>query len=228
MIVQQDSSGRYTDLSRYSSFRQAKVTAMYPTSNSADVVFLDGTIARQLPIIGGLCSSVFGLSYTVQPHSTTDQPIPPAEIFPEGHPQGDITVPCTVDIYAVVSSFYGPRVSTGGYFIVGFMLPQYTEMKFPASSETASNFDKLLVYRHASDDQITIDKNGTFSLQHPSGARISMGNTNVIDNTDIRTTPVNLTQLDVNGWYHFCNNQGTPTAVIQKDSANAYTLLDGN
>ena len=140
------------------------------------------------------------------------------------------------DIYAAVLPIEGDRMGLTGMVVLGFIYPSSAEMMFDAGIN--NQFSDLLLIRHPSDVQVTIDRNGFTSIQHPSGARLTIGDMNAITTgpavapytppaTSDIDTPVSLTGLDSNGNYKLRANLGQLPGVMIEDAAQSQVRLDG-
>lgn len=226
-MVKQDSLGRFIDNAKYPNFRVARVTDMNIDTNTADVAFFDGSFANDIPILGPLTGTNFGVSNVTT--VTEDATQEPAEgtFLPGGSAIPNLD---NIDVYAVVGTFDSPRVIKS-FFIVGFISPAITAMKF--DPELLNNPEHLTVIRHPSDVQITIDDNACISIQHPCGARISIGDINATDGSNLMGRKVDLNNKDVNldpatgkGLYQIRNNVSRQAGIILETCVGSKALMD--
>src|SRR5579872_954460 len=218
--VMQDSLHRYVDISKYSTFRVARVTAIYD-DGTFDLAFFDGNIAAAVPTLASLNGTNFGKVETAAP---TPEPTNTFGATATFNPQQSGNP--NVDIYAVVGCFDGVRVSRS-YFILGFIQPAISAMKFDPA--LINNAKELFVYRHPADVQVTIDDNGCTEIQHPCGTRIAIGDVSKIMGTNILQNKVDLTDKDINHqFYKLTQNTGRKAGIVVTDSAGDTITVDGN
>ena len=130
-------------------FKLAKVVAMHPEDNSADIVFLDnGARAVGVPIIAGVGAS----SRT----GTVDSPDPTVGVDKWAPQDSNAT-----DVTAVVGWIQNQPI------ITGFLFPQVSQMLFADRNRR--------IVRHTSDVYSTIDGMGNAEFYHPSGAYVRFG-----------------------------------------------------
>lgn len=218
--TKQDALGRYIDLATGPDFKLARVTAIHIDTNTVDLSFFDGMQATQIPVLTGLQGTTFGLVTTADPTSTGTAFGATATF------DGTGLNAANTDIYAVVGSFQGPRVSKS-YFVIGFISPQMTVMKFDT---TQLNGKKLAIYRHPSDVQVTIDDNACVEIQHPSGTRVAIGDTSEITSQNILTNKVDLTGKDLNKLYDLSKspNASKKAGFVVMDVSGNSATFDGN
>ena len=152
----------------------AKVLGIHRHGHTIDVFLLNGgTIIEDVPVVawGG---AAFGAASLIAP--TSDRYVLGEKTYPPGDNRANFLYPAanteiTRDIYAVVGQIEGSQRGSMGMVALGFLFPQISEMHFPGDA-----FPDLYLFRHPSDFQHTIDRDGSFSLQHPTGARITMEN----------------------------------------------------
>lgn len=126
----------------------ARVVNVHPESHAVDVVLMDD--GRRIPgvqVLSGSAGSNFGFADLAMPDAT-------------GYSAKNTK---TRDIYAVLSWVRDHPV------VLGFLFPQVAQCLF-ADKER-------MVYRHASDVYVTIDKSGNTEVAHPSGAFLRIGTT---------------------------------------------------
>lgn len=226
--VRQDAFNRRWNLN-IPALRIGKVIAVNRSSHSVDVAWIDGGgVAAKVVVAAHCASSVFGRVELIAPTTDTDDPA--RKTYPTNSgktlnapaEQGQ-TDASNRDIYALCLPLAGGMQK--GIVALGFLFPPIGEMLFDAGPN--SEFSDLLVDRHPSDFQITTDRNGVHSVQHPSGARMSIGDISALDNTDIRTTAVNLEGKDYQKLYKLRKNLKQKAAFIAADTAGSQVLLDG-
>lgn len=200
-----------------------KVISVHREDHSVDVMFLDGNPVTQIPVLTSWVGTNFGFVGMVAPSYDPKQPA--RKTYPDS---GESVVHSEAnesktgrDLYAVVLQAEGSYLGTAKMWVVGFLPPQVSEMLFArhemneegqaAQSEQEGEFDDLALFRHPSDHQITIDKRGKVSIQHPNGSRITMGND---------TGEVVLTKKDYDKLYELRHNKATDvsTYVIARDA----------
>jgi len=131
------------------------------------------------------------------------------------------------DIYAVCQQAEGYLIGNAGMICIGFLHnDDVSEILFPQDSDQ-KRFADFLLFRHPSDVQITIDKLGTTSIQHPSGARVTVGDIDALGESVIApdNPGVNLTKLDANTSYQLRNNTSRPTGIVLKSAAGDYIRI---
>jgi hypothetical protein len=158
--------------------KTGKVVGVHRDDHSIDVQFLDGSLARHVPVLSGWLGTTHGAVHLTAP--TYDEQEPARKTYPEAtgtavqppHNEGG----AGRDQYACLMQLEGHGFGTSGYVCVGFFAPNVSEMLFPKDDGTAKDaFSDLLLVRHSSDVQSTMDKDGKVSIQHPCGARITIG-----------------------------------------------------
>jgi phage baseplate assembly protein gpV len=123
--------------------RLAKVVKTYPSGYAIDVVMYDdGSHLSNVQVLSPTASTSSGFNDLPAPEVTG----------------GDWSLQNgkTRDMIAVVAFIRGAPVA------LGFMFPQVCQMLFEDKDR--------MVYRHASDAYLTIDKSGNAEFAHPSGA----------------------------------------------------------
>jgi len=158
--------------------KTGKVVGVHRDDHSIDVQFLDGSLARHVPVLSGWLGTTHGAVHLTAP--TYDEQEPARKTYPEAtgtavqppHNEGG----AGRDQYACLMQLEGHGFGTSGYVCVGFFAPNVSEMLFPKDDGTAKDaFSDMLLVRHSSDVQSTMDKDGKVSIQHPCGARITIG-----------------------------------------------------
>lgn len=165
----------------------AKVVSVHRDGHSVEVQFLDGGPTAKVPVLSGWLGSNFGAVCLTAP--TYDTAEPAKKTYPEN--SSTFAKPATItsdvgrDIYAVILQAEGGFLGTAGMWVIGFQAPQVSEMIFarhdmnddgsPVDPEKEGEFDDMLLIRHPSDVQVTIDKTGQIAMQHPSGAYVTVG-----------------------------------------------------
>jgi hypothetical protein len=153
------------------------------------------------------------------------------------------------DIYAAVLPVEGNQIGINGLFVIGFIYPQQVEMMFDSGGD--NELSDFFLYRHPSDVQVTIDRNGFTSIQHPSGARLTIGDLNAVKNKTLVLgdppaidpqvarspytapaqpdidAPVDLSGLDINRQYTLRANLGQEPGVMLTDSIQSQIRLNG-
>lgn len=126
----------------------ARVVDIHPESNAVDIVFMDdGRRYAGVQVVSGSAGTNFGYADLSLPDKT-------------GYDAGNTN---TRDIYAVVSFVKQIPV------VLGFLFPQVAQCLFEDKER--------MVYRHASDVYVTVDKNGNTEVAHPSGTFLRIGET---------------------------------------------------
>lgn len=128
----------------------ARVVAVHPEANKVDLVFLQtGRREAAVSVLSSAAGTDVGFADLPVPKvQDTEKPF-------EGGPTGER------DIYAAVSR------ANGIPFVVGFAYPQTSQMFHKEPGR--------MVYRHGSGFVATVDANGNFSIRHPSGTKVSIG-----------------------------------------------------
>lgn len=205
-------------------FKVGKVISIHREDHSADVIFLDSNVVTQIPIMCNWLGSNFGLVHLTAPSYDPEQLA--RKTYPENegakHAKAN-TSEKGRDIYVYVAQVEGNYLGTAKMVIVGTMAPQVCEMLFPrhelnedgvaAQAEQEGEFDDFMLFRHPSDQQVTLDKKGKLSVQHPNGSRITMG-------TDIGA--VSLEKKDYDKLYELRHNKSADVSVyaIVRDASN--------
>lgn len=161
-----------------------KVVSVRREDHSVDLAFLDGNILTKVPVLSGWLGSQFGAVCLTAPSYD------PKQKAKKTYPESDSAVHAATntsevgrDIYAVVLQAEGSFLGTAGQWVIGFLPPQVSEMLFarhalkedgtPIGEE--GEFDDLFLFRHPSDVQSTIARDGKFTLQFPGGSRVALG-----------------------------------------------------
>lgn len=149
----------------------AKVLGIHRHGHTVDVILLNGgTILEDVPLLGW-GGSDFGLSGLVAP--TSDREILGQKTYPPGdranflYPRANTEMPR--DIYVVIAQIEGSQRGLTGAVALGMIYPTVSEMHLPGDL-----YPDFLLFRHPADVQATIDRYGSTSLQHPTGARIML------------------------------------------------------
>lgn len=176
-----------------------KVIAVNPENHSVDVAYLDGGFASNLPTLSAWAGSTHGVTFTPSP--TYEKDVPQRKTYPNSVDMAydDITNPDKTgqDQYVLVAQIEGSLTGLGmaGAIVVGYFYPQVSEMLFDEGEEGKRR--NMLLFRHPSDVQATIEKDGKISIQHPNGTRITVGE-------DI--SPLDLGQKDYDKRYTLRRN----------------------
>lgn len=185
-----------------SGVKQAKVIAVHRDDHTVDVAFMDGSTVRRVPVLSGWLGSNHGAvgltAPTYDPHVLAKKTYPNVAgdtVQPPANPSN-----VGRDQYAAVLQMEGHGFGSAGYVVLGFFSAQVSEMLFPAGE--GNEFTDMLLVRHPSDVQTTIDKNGKVSIQHPTGTRITIG-----------TGAVNLTKKDYDERYEIRHNKEALTDI---------------
>lgn len=126
----------------------ARVVETHPESHAVDIEFMaDGRRVAGVQVMSHTAGTDMGLSDLSRPERT-------------GYGSENSAVR---DVYAVVSYFGRTPV------VLGFLFPQVAQCLFPDRDR--------MVYRHASDVYMTIDKDGNTEVYHPSGTFLRIGTT---------------------------------------------------
>lgn len=126
----------------------ARVVETHPESHAVDLEFMaDGRRVAGVQVMSHTAGTDMGLSDLSRPERT-------------GYGSENSAVR---DVYAVVSYFGRTPV------VLGFLFPQVAQCLFPDRDR--------MVYRHASDVYMTIDKDGNTEVYHPSGTFLRIGTT---------------------------------------------------
>lgn len=275
-MLLENSKGR-SYLPDFPMLKIGKVTAVHRAENSVDLVMLTGEIATHVLVLCGMpVGSNFGTVNLVAP--TTDIGSELAEvgnytsgveptygvpsIAEVGVTGGSILHPpleqdqqlytdpnANRDIYAAVMPVESSQIGINGMVIMGFIYPQQVEMMFDSGGD--NQLSDFFLYRHPSDVQITIDRNGFTSIQHPSGARLTMGDLNAVkdkarvlnDPTGVDPqvarfpyvnnaqpdidAPVDLSGLDINRQYKLRANLGQQPGSKLEDAIGSAVRFDG-
>jgi len=125
----------------------ARVVDIHPESHAVDIVIMDDNRRfAGVQVVSGAAGTNFGIN---------DLAVPDA-IGYEAQNTG------TRDIYAVVAF-----TACGVPLVIGFLYPQISQMLFEDKER--------MIYRHASDVYVTIDKRGNMEVSHPSGTYLRIG-----------------------------------------------------
>lgn len=207
-----------------------KVISVHREDNSVDVAFLDSNVVTQIPVLSSFAGSNFGLVNMVGP--SYDQTQLAKKTYPD---ETSNTVHADAnesqtgrDVYALVLQAEGSGLGTAKMYVVGFAYPQVSEMLFPrheiddsgalAPGAIEGEFEDMLLYRHPSDVQTTMDRWGKVSLQHPNGSRITMG-------TD--TSSVDLIKKDYDKKYELRHNLEKDVSIyIEAVDADGHKRAD--
>lgn len=195
-----------------------KVLSVHREDHSVDLVFLDGNVVTQVPVLTSGLGSNFGLVNMVAPSYDPDQLA--KKTYPETQASAVHSAANTSkvgrDLYALILQAEGNLLGTAKMAVVGFLPPQVSEMLFArheisgstgaqaASAELEGEFDDFMLYRHPADVQVTMDKKGKLSIQHPNGSRITMGE-------DVGG--VDLTKKDYDKRYELRHNLHTSVSI---------------
>lgn len=126
----------------------ARVVETHPESHAVDLEFMaDGRRVAGVQVMARTAGTDMGLSDLSRPART-------------GYDSENSAVR---DVYAVVGYFGRTPV------VLGFLFPQVAQCLFPDRDR--------MVYRHASDVYMTIDKDGNTEVYHPSGTFLRIGTT---------------------------------------------------
>lgn len=177
MRTAEDGRGRYTR-HQFPVAKVGKVIAATRAANLIDVAFLEGGYGYNIPVVCGWAGTVAGFAHLGAP--TVDVDVPSRKTYPEANAnvakppiQSD---PSSLDggnndIYALLLPIEGG--SPAGLVAIGFIYSPSSELLFDLGQN--EEFSDFAIARHESDFQITEDRNATLSVQHPSGARITIG-----------------------------------------------------
>lgn len=156
-----------------------RVVATHGNSHSVDLLMMrDGRRLTGVQVMSGSASTNTGFNDIPEP-DLTDKARP----F-ESEMSG------TRDLLAVVA-FYGHIP-----MVIGFLFPQVSQLLFDDAER--------MVYRHASDVYITIDKDGNTELAHPGGAYFRIGTSSEHED---------LTGKDFDKKWKIARNKGKKTHV---------------
>lgn len=211
---------------RESPVKIGKVVSVHREDHSVDLVFLDGNVVTQVPVLTNGLGSNFGTVNMVAPSYDKDQLA--KKTYPEASTNavhsGTNTSKVGRDQYVWVLQAEGNFFGTAKMAVIGFMPPQVSEMLFARhemgedgvqsmSSERQGEFDDMLLHRHPSDMQTTLDKSGKLSVQNPNGSRITMGE-------DVGA--VDLTKKDYDKLYELRENLDRAVSIyaLAKDAAH--------
>lgn len=129
-----------------------RVVAIHPESHSVDLLMMaDGRRLTGVQVVSGSASTNTGSNDLATPDINNAGN--PFESTPSG----------TRDALAVVA--YAGHIP----LVMGFLFPQVSQLLFPDPDR--------MVYRHASDVYVTIDKSGNTEIAHPSGTFFKIGAT---------------------------------------------------
>jgi flagellar basal body rod protein FlgF len=254
-----------------------KVTAVHRAENSVDLVMLTGEIATHVSVMCSMAGSNFGTVNLVAPTTDVSSAVLETGNYSSGvmpsygrspgssapdETGGPFLFPpleqdqqlykdpnANRDIYAAVMPVEGNQIGINGMLVIGFIYPQQVEMMFDSGSD--NEMSDFFLYRHPSDVQVTIDRNGFTSIQHPSGARLTIGDLNAVKDKALILgelpgidpqvarapytapsqpdidAPVDLSGLDINRQYALRANLGQEPGVILKDAIQSQVRLDG-
>lgn len=182
---------------RFAYPKVGRVVAVRQSSCSVDVVLLDGGYLRDVPVLQPWAGTTSGMMHLTAP--TMDEEVWARKTYPDAgpkhrqppHNEGQKGR----DIYVLLLQAEGSSHSRRGIYAIGFGTPQVSEMLFPNVAE----LQDLFLHRHPSDLVTSIDWTGKWSLQHPQGARITMGPT---------INRVRLEARDFDKHWHLRNNRG--------------------
>lgn len=161
---------------RFPFVKIAKVISVHNEGHAVDVIFEDtGAVAKNVPVLTWSASTVSGVVHLTAP--TVDKTAWARKTYPEA--QGELLRPPSYDdeddpgrdSYVVVMQVEGSQHGITGLVAVGYLRPQVDELLMPNLPE----FADLFLFRHPSDFEQIITHDGRFSLQHPSGPRITIG-----------------------------------------------------
>lgn len=160
-------------------FELGQVVGIHPEANSVDLVLIKGGVRLTgVQVMSGAASGNTGMTDLAMPDlAGTSDP------FESGWSN-------TRDMIAIVG--YVGHVP----LVFGFLFPQVSQMLF-ADRER-------MVYRHASDVYVTIDKDGNTEISHPGGAYFRIGTSS--DHED-------LTGKDFDKKWKISRNKGKKTHV---------------
>jgi hypothetical protein len=165
-------SSTYTPISgRPAIIKEGKVFSVHRDDQSVDVAFLDGSLARHVPVLSGALSTTSGFAHLIAP--VYDKEIRQRKTYPDS--TNELVQPPWNqskkgrDIYAVILQSDGHGFGVGNGYVVGFYAPQVSEMMFPPGE--GNEFSDLMLFRHPSDVQVTVDHDGKISIQHPAGSQ---------------------------------------------------------
>lgn len=185
-----------------SGLKVAKVLRVHGEQGTVDIEYLDGIEVKHVPVVSGVLGTTHGFVHVVAP--SYDKAELAKKTYPE--PSGTVvhakTNPSNVgrDQYCVVGQLESSMsAGQGGAMILGFFAPEVCEMLFPRDDAPNDyQFADFLLFRHPSDVQVTTDKDGKVSVQHPNGSRITIG-----ENIDT----VDLTHKDYDERYELRHNK---------------------
>lgn len=226
----------------YPTVRVGKVIAVRRAGNSVDLSFINGSYLLDVPVMMGLASTAAGIINLIAPTVNTNVPVrktypgsasptaqltqPPLEQGASGSETPDESV--NRDIYAVCMPLEGG--ARAGFIVLGFVYAPIAEMLFDVGAQ--QEFSDFFLFRHPSDIQTTIDRNGTISIQHPAGTRVTIGDVNAIaaargEESDVRKAGVALEGKDINALYKLRKNKGAQPAVVIEDLTGSHIIVDG-
>jgi hypothetical protein len=239
MIVRQQAFRSFAD--HPAALRVGKVVSVNRANHTVDIILLAGGKVCCVPVLSGAASTVSGVLNLIAPSVDLDSPSRKTYPKPVSADRilqapverttgdGDPLDPADIsyrDIYAVVAPLEGSVQF--GLVVVGFLFSPLSEMMFDVGQD--EEFSDFSLTRHPSDFQITIDRNGTWSAQHPSGARISIGYENAIagdgEDPDLHNAGVNLEGKDLNQSYKLRKNKVGPTSVVIVNSEGSHISLN--
>jgi hypothetical protein len=183
----------------------AKVLSIRPESHAIEVILLDGTYVRDIPMLSGWLGSTHGFAHLTAP--TYDRESPARKTYPDEvglmiQPSTNAEALTGRDQYAVLLELEGHENGVSGFVGVGFLPSQVSEMLFAkerpnATSDQIDEFADMLLFRHPSDLLGVIDRDATLSLQYPSGTRMTIGE---------NLAPFDLTQKDYDELFELRTN----------------------
>jgi len=187
---------------RFAYPKVGRVVAVRQSSCSVDVVLLDGGYLRDVPVLQPWANTTSGMMHLTAP--TMDEEVWARKTYPNAGPRHRQSPHNDGkkgrDIYVLLLQAEGSSHSRRGIYAVGFGVPQVSEMLFPNVAE----LQDLFLHRHPSDLVTSIDWTGKWSLQHPQGARVTIGPT---------INRVRLEGRDVDKHWHLRNNRQNQTQV---------------
>ena len=148
----------------YKGISLGKVFNVYPEIYAVDVMFMDGSILKRIPVVTQYASSRTGLS---------DLPIPEYKdggLLDKKSP----LLPCEPgesDVFAIVV-FLDNSLFKG--VVLGFLFPIETELLCSRTQEGNAKASQCL-FKHASNVYTRITDEGDIEISHPSGVFIKIG-----------------------------------------------------
>lgn len=185
-----------------SGLKVAKVLRVHGEQGTVDIEYLDGIEVKQVPVASGVLGTTHGFVHLAAPSYDRAELAKKTYPAPSQHAVHAKTNPSNIgrDQYCVVGQLESSMsAGQGGAIILGFFAPEVCEMLFPRDDAPNDyTFADFLLFRHPSDVQVTMDKNGKISVQHPNGSRITIGE-------DIEQ--VDLTHKDYDARYELRHNR---------------------